>query len=161
MAAKRKSDAPRPFTRQGLHRLECQDCPGYAYLTVACLESVGLPSCACGGRLMPERLELSILLGVDDGSRREEIERLALDKRMSQERSLGRRMSRAAIEEARLRGTINDMDASALEQIRAHEREAARVRRLAALGLGERVERVRGEEIRTRYVLPTPEILPF
>lgn len=153
------------FKRSGLHRLECMACTGYTYSTVANLETVGLPSCACGERMLPERLELAVLLGVDDGTMRDEIEGLTLDKQRSQERSLGKRMSRAAIEEARRAGTVNDMAAKALDEIRTAEREKARARRLAAFGLGETVEyrKVRGkvEEIRTRFVLPTPELLPF
>jgi hypothetical protein len=150
------------FKRSGLHRLECVDCPGYVYATVAMLETHGLPSCPCGGRMVPSELELAALLSVDNG-RQDEIERLALDKQMSQERSLGKR--RAAIAEARAHGTINDMAAKAYAEYRAAEHEASRGRRLAAIGLGETVEyrKVRGklEEIRTRFVLPTPEILPF
>lgn len=152
------------FKRSGLHRLECQECPGYVYATVAMLETHGLPSCPCGGRMVPSELELAALLGVDNG-RQDEIERLALDKQLSQERSLGRRMSRAAIAEARAHGTINDMAAKAYAEYRAAEHEASRGRRLAAIGLGETVEhrKVRGklEEIRTRFVLPVPEALPF
>jgi hypothetical protein len=147
------------FKRSGLHRLECTECDGYGYFTVAYLEKAApvMPGCACGAAMMPERLELAILLGVDDGTMRDEIERLALDKQRSQERSLGRRR----LEIKRAEGTLNDMAAKALDELRLTEREHARARRLAALGLGERVERVRGEEIRTRYVLPTPEVLPF
>lgn len=53
------------FKRSGLHRLECESCAGYAYGTVACLERYGLPACGCGARLLPARVELAMLLGVD------------------------------------------------------------------------------------------------
>lgn len=55
----------KPFSRKGLHRLECPECPGYTYSTVANLETVGLPSCKCGSTFEPERLELAELLGVE------------------------------------------------------------------------------------------------
>ena len=54
------------FKRSGLHRLECERCPGYVYATVANLERHGLPACACGGRLVPDRVELAWLLNVTD-----------------------------------------------------------------------------------------------
>jgi hypothetical protein len=57
---------PKPFSRKGLHRLECQLCDGFAYGTVANLESIGLPRCACGETLQPTELELAMLLGADD-----------------------------------------------------------------------------------------------
>jgi hypothetical protein len=60
MQAKRRA-----FKRSGLHRLECESCDGYTYSTVSCLERCGLPSCGCGGRLVPDELELALLLDVD------------------------------------------------------------------------------------------------
>ena len=60
-----KSKAPKPFSRQGLHRLEC-DCGAYTYATVANLEAHGLPLCRCGGEHLPDRLELAQLLGLED-----------------------------------------------------------------------------------------------
>lgn len=53
----------RPFSRKGLHRLECV-CGAYLYGTVANLESRGLPTCACGERFSPARRELADILGV-------------------------------------------------------------------------------------------------
>src|SRR4051812_13276207 len=58
-----------PFKRSGLHRLSCPSCPTYAYLTVATLEDAGMPRCwreGCGDTLEPERLELAILLKLED-----------------------------------------------------------------------------------------------
>lgn len=37
-------------------------CAGYAYGTVANLELVGLPRCACGSTLQPTELDLALLL---------------------------------------------------------------------------------------------------
>jgi hypothetical protein len=53
----------RPFSRKGLHRLECL-CGAYLYSTVANVELRGLPTCACGERFTPARRELAELLGV-------------------------------------------------------------------------------------------------
>jgi hypothetical protein len=55
-----------PFKRTGLHRLECSSCTGYTYSTVSQLETVGMPSCACGEAFTPDRLELAMLLGLED-----------------------------------------------------------------------------------------------
>lgn len=54
------------FKRSGLHRLECSGCGAYVYGTVANLERHGMPVCGCGGGFMPERLELAMLLGLED-----------------------------------------------------------------------------------------------
>lgn len=57
------------FKRTGLHRLTCTACPTYGYFTVAMLEQAGLPRCwrdGCGETLMPDRIEVALLLGVDD-----------------------------------------------------------------------------------------------
>jgi hypothetical protein len=65
MAAKAK-----PFSRKGLHRLECPACSCYGYFTVAMLESAGeLPECfarGCGETMMPAELELARILGLDE-----------------------------------------------------------------------------------------------
>lgn len=53
------------FKRSGLHKLECP-CGAYVYATVASLEAHGLPSCACGRRFDPDRVELAFLLNVLD-----------------------------------------------------------------------------------------------
>lgn len=55
--------SPRPFSREGLHRLECE-CGAYVYATVAAVESHGLPRCAKGHEFTPARRELALLLGV-------------------------------------------------------------------------------------------------
>lgn len=53
----------KPFSREGLHRLEC-DCGMYVYATVAALETYGIPMCPRGHDLMPIRRELALLLDV-------------------------------------------------------------------------------------------------
>jgi len=55
----------KPFSRKGVHKLECPMCDGAVYATVAVLESRGLPSCWCGETLQPTELELALLLGTD------------------------------------------------------------------------------------------------
>lgn len=95
----------KPFSRKGLHRLECDACPAYVYATVACLESRGLPVCSCGGAFQPERLELAMALGMDDHPAVRAFEQ------------------RAAVKLAE----------RAFDEIRAEQREMARKRRLAAL----------------------------
>ena len=52
----------KPFTRKGLHRLECAMCDGFAYATISQLETRGLPPCWCGDTLQPDRLELAMHL---------------------------------------------------------------------------------------------------
>jgi hypothetical protein len=52
----------KPFSRKGLHRLECQMCDEFGYFTVARLEAKGLPPCWCGERLQPCELELALIL---------------------------------------------------------------------------------------------------
>lgn len=121
------------FKRSGLHRLECQNCPGYAYLTVACLETVGLPVCACGGRLVPERLELALMLGVDAPIVAEYQRRTA--RKESGQYPASRRPCQAS-------GALADMGARAAAEIVAEQRQESRQRRLSAL-------------------MPTPEALPF
>lgn len=63
-ASKPKQDAPRPFKRTGLHRLNCPMCSGYTYATLGNLELMlsmhgRLPGCACGEQLEPDRVELA------------------------------------------------------------------------------------------------------
>lgn len=126
--------AVKPFSRKGLHRLECLDCPGYAYGTVACLEAVGLPSCACGGRLVPERLELALMLGVEDAPIvAEYMARTA--RKESGQYPASRRPCQSS-------GALADMGARAAAEIVAEQRLQSRQRRLSAL-------------------MPTPEVLPF
>lgn len=122
------------FKRSGLHRLECQDCPGYAYLTVACLETVGLPSCACGGRLVPERLELALMLGVQDAP--------IVAEYMARTARKERAQYPASRRPCQMSGALADMGARAAAEIVAEQRQQSRQRRLTAL-------------------MPTPEVLPF
>jgi len=123
----------RSFKRSGLHRLECEACDGYAYATVACLERHGLPSCGCGAQLVPDRLELAMLLDVDCPAR-EEYERELNSIAHGQAgpgrsaRNMGRR--------------LRDPSEIALERVEQRRRERALSNRLGAL-------------------LPTPEPLPF
>lgn len=67
MSRKRADDdAPRPFKRAGLHRLECA-CGNYAYATVAACETHGRPWCgSCQAPMMPVELELCAILEVRD-----------------------------------------------------------------------------------------------
>lgn len=129
----------KPFKRTGLHRLNCPMCPGYAYGTVANLESVGLPACACGETLQPERIELAIMLGLEDAPVVLAWQSMTADKVQSQTRSVGGWQKALQRQGA---GTLNRMDVSALEEIRAEQAAAARKRRIAA-------------------IMPTPEPLPF
>lgn len=122
------------FKRKGLHRLECLDCPGYLYGTVASLESVGLPRCACGGRLVPERLELALLLGVSDAPIVHEWQRLTDRKERAQ--------MPAARRPCQMSENLASMAERAAFEITAQQRLQSRQRRIAA-------------------ILPTPEALPF
>lgn len=131
-------NAPRPFKREGMHRLNCSaiGCPGYMYGTVANLETMlsrfgRLPACACGEPFECERLELAAALNLEHPAE-EALRRVQDDKERSQLRSIGRNgeMTR------RLAGTLNDMSAVALEELRADERAAARARRVSALNRG-------------------------
>lgn len=121
------------FKRSGLHRLECPACPGYAYGTVANLETVGLPRCACGETMQPERLELALMLGVDSPI-------------VSEWRRRTDRKERAQMPAARRPCQTSDALANMAEraalEIVAEQRHESRRRRIAA-------------------ILPTPEALPF
>lgn len=111
---------PRPFKRSGLHKLEC-DCGGYVYATVAQLERYGLPSCGCGERLLPERLELAALLGLEDAPAVAEYRR-ELSSVLHGQASHGRRGR-----ELRPAETI------AAERVERRRSNAARERRISAL----------------------------
>jgi hypothetical protein len=52
----------RPFSRKGLHRIECE-CGHYLYTTVAAVETFGLPTCPCGRQFVPARRELATIIG--------------------------------------------------------------------------------------------------
>lgn len=56
----------KPFSRKGLHKLECQVCDGFLYATVAMLEAKGLPPCWCGSPLQPTELDLAMILGAEE-----------------------------------------------------------------------------------------------
>jgi hypothetical protein len=107
------------FKRTGLHRLDCPMCPGYAYGTVANLESVGLPVCACGERMQPARIELALMLEADDAPV------------MTAYRS---KVSSVAHGQAWTgRGGLEQPEQRAVDHIAREQRHAARQRRIAAL----------------------------
>lgn len=122
------------FKRSGLHRLECEACDGYGYHTVANLEKHGLPSCGCGSRMVPERLELALLLGVDDAPVVREWRWLTDRKERAQ--------MPAAKRPCQVSENLASMAERAANEIIADQRKTSRRRRLAA-------------------ILPTPEPLPF
>lgn len=92
------------FSREGLHRLECE-CAAYIYATVAMLERHGLPVCPCGKLFEPARRELARLLGV----------------------------SCRAIVEFETAKALGMNDREAAEWVEARRREMARQRRMAAI----------------------------
>jgi hypothetical protein len=60
---------PKPFSRKGLHKLECQWCDGFAYFTVPTLEARGLPRCGwcdASERMQPATLELALEINATD-----------------------------------------------------------------------------------------------
>lgn len=111
---------PRTFKRSGLHKLECPDCAGYVYATVAQLETHGMPACPCGAVYVPDELELAGLLGIDAPSVAEyqrECDRIAHGQT-----SHG------------IRGReLRSVESIALERIAVRRRESARARRIAAI----------------------------
>lgn len=130
----------KPFSRKGLHRLECGMCPCYGYFTVAMLEQLGeAPDCLareCIGRLEPTELDLAFMLGLDDAAVVVRWRELTHNSELSQLRSV-RGTQRAA--ERRSLGTLNPMDVKAADEIRQERRENARAARLAALRPAPRV----------------------
>jgi hypothetical protein len=133
-----KRDASAPFKRGGVHRLNCVSCDGYLYATVAQLEARGTPACWCGEQMEPTRIELAMILGIDDAPAVRELADRTEDKERAQLRSVGRGGEMLK----RFAGTLNDMSAVALEEIRAEQRAQARERRLSGL-------------------VPTPAAMPF
>ena len=125
------------FKRSGLHRLECQACDCYGYFTVAMLEKAGeLPRCFardCGDVMMPERLELALMLGVDSP--------IVAEYQRRTERKLRGQMP-AARRPCQSSESLADMGAKAAREISAEQRQEARQRRI-------------------RAILPVPEALPF
>src|SRR5690348_7078503 len=114
-----RTTAAKKFSRKGLHRLECPGCPGYAYGTVANLETVGLPRCACGETLQPTELELAMILGADESRPMVDYQRQCNSVAKGQT-SHGRRGRQ-------LRG----VEEIAAERVEAERRQSARARRLA------------------------------
>jgi hypothetical protein len=107
------------FKRTGLHRLNCPVCAGYTYSTVANLETVGLPRCACGETFQPERLELAMMLGADDSPVMAAYER---------------KVSSVAHGQAWTgRSGLDDPSQRAYAEISREQRKASRERRLMAL----------------------------
>lgn len=57
----------KPFSRKGLHRLECGSCDGFLYATIATLEARGLPRCGwCQDTMHPTMLEVALMIGDDN-----------------------------------------------------------------------------------------------
>lgn len=127
------------FKRSGLHRLECQDCPGYVYATVAALEAHGLPRCGCGAGYWPARPELSMLLGLDDCPHVVKF----MDRLSGFEQGQHSTYVRKGHDGAR-----SSYDAVA-EEFAADYREAARERRLIGLKFG------------APTAAPVPDPMPF
>jgi hypothetical protein len=119
------------FKRSGLHRLECC-CGSYVYATVAQLERVGLPCCACGEPFEPERFELGLLLGVDCQAVRDYHERIYRFE-------LGQKGSKKKGSEH-----LASPEQEVASEFSAAYRSTARARRLAAIGSREvKVKRTR------------------
>jgi hypothetical protein len=119
----------KPFSRKGLHRLECALCDGYSYATVATLERRGLAPCWCGEPLYPAELELALHLGGCDASPVvRDYEDRAARKHLGQKPAQVR-ASRAGKDPAGLA----DMDARARAEVSADRRARAAGRRRGAL----------------------------
>lgn len=99
-------------------------CPGYAYGTVANLETVGLPRCACGETLQPTELELAMLLGADDAPVMLEWNDRTERKLMGQKPALVRQSRGASVK-------LDDMGERAMREIVSERRERARRRNAA------------------------------
>lgn len=121
------------FKRAGLHRLECDDCDGYAYATVAELERVGLPACGCGARYAPARLELALLLGAERAP--------AVAEYRAELESVARGQAPHCGSSARA-AKLRAPEVIALERVESRRRSSARARRL-------------------RAIAPAPEPMPF
>jgi hypothetical protein len=119
--------APATFKRSGLHRLNCtrNPCPGYVYATVAQLETLGLPSCACGGSFTPERLELAALLDMPGAA---EALAASVDRKL--------RAQHRGYTPSKRTASYAELSARALAEIRADDAATARRRRVSALTQG-------------------------
>lgn len=107
--------------RRGLHRLEC-GCGGYVYATVSALERFGLPSCPCGERFEPERVDVAMILGLEDCAAVLEFRREASSVMHGQ-----------APRAIRYGGAVRDPELVAAERVEKRRRERARSNRLGAL----------------------------
>jgi hypothetical protein len=115
-----KGTAQRPFKRTGLHKMECRDCGNYAYSAVAALERFGLPMCHCGSELLPDELELAVLLGVDSPAVAEyEAECQSIAHGQASHGMRGRE--------------LRPVESIAAERVSARRRERARSNRLQAI----------------------------
>lgn len=142
------------FKRSGTHPLECEQCDAYVYATVASLEAHGMPICGCGGTFQPRRLELALMLGLEDlpivrayGAKIASV--------MHGQAPMVQRGQSDHLESPEFRALYgSDKEMGLLEQ----QREQARARRLAALGLGEKLvpdpENPR-RKVRVRFKLDT------
>jgi hypothetical protein len=125
----RKDATPKPFSRSGLHRLECS-CGNYTYSTVAPIETYGMPMCArCSAPFEPARLELALLLGLDDAP----VLAAFMDRTEDKDASQLRRLGRKGVDRKLAAGTLNSMTARAFDEIVAEQRQQSRERRLNAL----------------------------
>lgn len=141
---------PSPFKRTGLHRLECDACPNYVYATVAALETHGLGHCGCGGTFRPARLELALLLGLDDCPVIAEYHDRVAGFQRGQHASYARKGHH---------GSRSGLDAVAAEFADDYA-ERARERRLIGLGIRE-VKIKGGRGAVERYAAATSDDLPF
>jgi hypothetical protein len=119
------------FSRKGLHRLECSSptCDGFAYNTIASMERAlerhgRILVCACGEEMRPERIDVVLALGLDELVDRE-LRQRTQNSENSQHRSLGRNK----LEMKRSAGTLNDMLAKTIDDMRHEQAEVARRRR--------------------------------
>lgn len=128
-------------SRQGLKRLVClEECGCGPYMTVSQLERFGCPTCACGGRLVPDDPELAWLICPElMGEHRWALriaqrESEALHGQSGSGRALGANMKRAA-EGRRLRSSFEVAmeGTSSRKGVRAEMRDEARSRQLRGL----------------------------
>lgn len=130
------------FKRGGLHRLECASCPTYGYYTVAMIEDAGLPVCwreGCGDTLQPARIELALLLGADKAPVMAEYSAKVNSVARGQVSHVARGRE---VESPEFRALFGSKDEPGLIE---QQRELARARRMAGLGLCEVKGSRRGE----------------
>jgi hypothetical protein len=118
------------MSRQGLKRLGCErECGCIAYMTLSQLETHGLPVCPCGGRMVPESLEVAAAV-LD----RETLETLPAWREYAQGvgsvmRGQGPHMARAASSGRELANA----DTVALQRFETARKREAHTRRLSGL----------------------------